>query len=598
MGQRTDSSRLFVCPVAADWSAVSWAPAWARPWPGHESQDTAPHRWPQLTTTVDLTTVAPARLLPPRFGALRNAYPLPNSWRADLTLFISQNKTQPRGGWALGWEGLPEGKAPFPGTPSTSGVNPTGKGSGEEGETQRQTHRDGEGQRQDRGRTAEGEGGTGQTLGQTSAAWTAREGMGHDRRRRPEAGRRVSVGAGPRAPPPCTRWTSETPQPHCPAAGLPQAGVDPDPDPGPGQGPAKSQPWGFRGGLRRVSQVTGPRWPQGGGLAPPGESGRKEAAGAWAAGPQAGEQKASVPRQLPAGREAGAGGEASPAAWAQPTLCSGPGRETVLSPSIWVGGSPDSGLRVSFNACLREPRRGRSITVPPTGSAPALMSAFRAAGTWRNIRSPHLRSEGLGRPPAPSSWWQPPTLPPASPLKTSATSGQTRRGRSLAARSSPDRSTARGRKGLFVLGGSGMYLAAWLRWHPWGHEAHLRKPSTLGQADQRGALAAAAWPALVGYLGYACLPGSPQATSMSHVPPGARPQEQSCSVRQLTTTCPAQRLGSFTAVPQETAGGNGSGVAGRLEMGRREGLPGGQVRGHRAGCPLSCGQKASKGQGA
>lgn len=122
--------------------------------------------------------------------------------------------------------------------------------------------------------------------------------------------------------------------------------------------------------------------------------------------------------------------------------------------------------------------------------------------SWRKIRSPHHGTEGLGGPVSlpqnphlgtpsttltkaqgspgasvscwegllpPPSWWQPPPLPPASPLKTSATPGQPRRGRSPATRSSPDRSTARGRKGLFVLGGSRAHLAAWQRRRHWGN---------------------------------------------------------------------------------------------------------------------------------
>lgn len=43
-------------------------------------------------------------------------------------------------GGGLGWEELTEGKAPLPGTPSTSVVNPTGKGSTEEKGRQKDRH--------------------------------------------------------------------------------------------------------------------------------------------------------------------------------------------------------------------------------------------------------------------------------------------------------------------------------------------------------------------------------------------------------------------------------------------------------------------------
>ena len=77
---------------------------------------------------------------------------------------------QPCGGWALGGEGLTEGKAPFPGTLNISGASPTRRGAGMKG-----GHTE-----MDKSHKPEGQGDTGQTLAQVLGQGGHAEGLGHD----------------------------------------------------------------------------------------------------------------------------------------------------------------------------------------------------------------------------------------------------------------------------------------------------------------------------------------------------------------------------------------------------------------------------------
>lgn len=144
--------------VNADLSAVCQVPACVQPWPGlawPREPEARALPWPRLTNTVDLPLLRQPASCLRAFGALGNVYPLPNSWRADLTLFISWNKTQPRGGWALG-----RGRCLSQVPSAHLELIPAGRGADRKrGDTSQRCvclHRDGEGQRQDRSHTAVG----------------------------------------------------------------------------------------------------------------------------------------------------------------------------------------------------------------------------------------------------------------------------------------------------------------------------------------------------------------------------------------------------------------------------------------------------------
>lgn len=181
---------LTCLPSAGRQCVPSPGPAWPR----------EPEARPLLLATADqdLTSRCCASQPPaPRLsGLLGMCTPFQIPGKLTSHCLFPRKKMQPRGGWALGWEGLTKGKASFPGTPSTSGVNPTGKGSGEEDQADTQRWRGTETRPKPHGRRA--------GRGWAHASTDLGPGGGHrkewgtTRCPRPEAGRRVLVGAGPR----------------------------------------------------------------------------------------------------------------------------------------------------------------------------------------------------------------------------------------------------------------------------------------------------------------------------------------------------------------------------------------------------------------